>query len=1808
MNESRTNQPQLEYTCSTGIAKVNLYNGRLSFEHPLLSVGGGNFQININLLYDSQMSLNLPNINTGLGLNWKLNVNQYLIKDNYDYVYYDGSGFKHKFVQYKTKDTNTLGEFVNSYYDETGTGLRLVESININTNQVLNKYIIDEVGNKIEFSNDGNILSVISGINNNVKKVYTYSDGFLISIYDNRDHTKKVNFHYDSSNKLISISSNLKHDYNFIYEGNNLLIIKKKVGNASKTRTSFLYNSTNKLEYIISYDKSSLVFEYNDNKIIKIITGVVEETRNYSSINLQSNYLGDDIFLGDDIYLGKTYKKFNGYNYTLPITNIKQYNIFDYSNLPVSTLITSEKNIKFRYFFNEFGFISAIFEEVSINDYKTLFKTSGWELSNQGLDNIKINNKKVVNINSNSYNIPMDKINDFKSIFSNYSNKAPRKHKYTDSFVVSFWVKFSANQTNVKVKFNYKSTVKVDVKYVYVDVTIDEDSNGFIGNIVANTWKYVTIPLNFDRVDKYININTDDIPLIKENINSMILSFENNNSSIYIGDLRIAVGSNNDIILEEKDFNLVDKIKFDDLYTSVSYDETISSSFFMNESDILKTYKSMFDNKSNSNFDLIMCDSTKIYSVAEVSCKFKTLITYDKFSLDTNGIPNYYTQNINRCDKNKWQLIETQVRFFDEYYEVKTTVDFGNTIKSKPGHKSSKIYNWTNYNGLPRANKDEYNIITHNYYDDYGNITSIKTFNEYSFNNECLITNYNYKNTQILRELPSSITENGVTTLYTYDENDLTIESEETNELEKSYNYDLFKDYLAKTTYKYETNEESNTFKIDLHGRLTQRTNENGLKYRFEYNLFGDPYKYYENDILILKKEIQRNINYFDISNADVIVETKYGINNFGITTIIDKYGKVKEIKNNDKSIKYYYQDDSNPYLPNEEHINNFNESSTVSKVTKIEDPYENDVYSYYYDEENNPCGYSIISNYGFKKLDVIQVTDIKTEYKQVNEVDRYSIILKDDSDSIINKSINTNKKYINQRIIETIDKNNNFSSNQKEFEKVYYYDELGRVNKITTPFCNIGSMNAIKLYTVNEYENGKQIIKKQTHNCDHGHFLNGEDYFNLSFENIYEYDTTNCLTKYKEIGKGFKKVPRVFNRGEFSILDKMIDYSYDKLNRLVEEDNSELGLFEYNYDVNGIKNVKHNNNIVKTFIYTNGKLVNYYDTTDYIIYYNDYGNMINYLDTNLIWDSNNNLKNYGEYEYKYNYQKVRTEKYINNILKAYYYLDGSKILGESYIDDDNNNYRLRYFYDATGIAGINYKNNNYSFIKDILGNVIKIMCRGKMVAEYIYDAWGNVTTNNLGEMTIDEEFIVDYNPFRWKSYYYDKESGLYYINGRYYSPILMIYIDAYTPEYILTQTNLMRNINRYAITNDNPLSTNNNSDSIFTVIDLSSDPINDPNITKTWWELNWKKAVQWIVFAVVLITAIILACFPATSTFGFGMLEAGLKGAISGMIIGGAIGGINSYIRGDYFLEGLTQGVIYGAINGFSAGVIIHCIGEGVKALVKIVNQSKLPSTQCFIAGTLVLTNEGHKKIEDIKVGDKVLAYEELTGVNEYKEVVNVFKNEVWLKTTLDIKADNGTIDQIVSTPGHKYYLPFNTESREIGEVHEHDGYESLSVKWVSACNLKIGDRVMLATENPLTGKPKYGIVANVKTEQLDEPIAVYNFEVQDFHTYYVGKHSVCMHNTKCGLNSVDDLVLSSKKNAGYVAKRGWTMETMDTAIKGGVKGTSTNLATNNLANVYTASNGSYLIADSVTRQLVQLSPYGNMVGWIPSPPIIWF
>ena len=138
-----------------------------------------------------------------------------------------------------------------------------------------------------------------------------------------------------------------------------------------------------------------------------------------------------------------------------------------------------------------------------------------------------------------------------------------------------------------------------------------------------------------------------------------------------------------------------------------------------------------------------------------------------------------------------------------------------------------------------------------------------------------------------------------------------------------------------------------------------------------------------------------------------------------------------------------------------------------------------------------------------------------------------------------------------------------------------------------------------------------------------------------------------------------------------------------------------------------------------------------------------------------------------------------------------------------------------------------------------------------------------------------------------------------------------------------------------------------------------------------------------------------------------------------------------------------------------------------------------------CFVAGTPVAAQDGSVPIEEIQPGDLVWATNEETGETELKEVVQIFRNETeeWVHVTV-----NG--EKITCTPNHPFYSPVKG--------------------WTSAIDLRAGD--ILVTLNG-----EYVIIEQVQHEILESPETTYNFEVADFHTYYVGDEPVLVHNS-CG------------------------------------------------------------------------------------------
>jgi RHS repeat-associated protein len=157
-----------------------------------------------------------------------------------------------------------------------------------------------------------------------------------------------------------------------------------------------------------------------------------------------------------------------------------------------------------------------------------------------------------------------------------------------------------------------------------------------------------------------------------------------------------------------------------------------------------------------------------------------------------------------------------------------------------------------------------------------------------------------------------------------------------------------------------------------------------------------------------------------------------------------------------------------------------------------------------------------------------------------------------------------------------------------------------------------------------------------------------------------------------------------------------------------------------------------------------------------------------------------------------------------------------------------------------------------------------------------------------------------------------------------------------------------------------------------------------------------------------------------------------------------------------------------------------------------------------CFVAGTLVETREGKKPIEEIKVGDEVLSYNEQTAKVEYKPVVQTFTHQA--DEVLNVKIE-GEREALGVTPQHPFYVRRARDCTANGDDEPPSRANQTSRgEWVAAGQLQTGD---------LVRRPNGSWARVEKVEQRVEGERVYNFEVADNHTYFVGEHGVLVHNT---------------------------------------------------------------------------------------------
>jgi RHS repeat-associated protein len=157
---------------------------------------------------------------------------------------------------------------------------------------------------------------------------------------------------------------------------------------------------------------------------------------------------------------------------------------------------------------------------------------------------------------------------------------------------------------------------------------------------------------------------------------------------------------------------------------------------------------------------------------------------------------------------------------------------------------------------------------------------------------------------------------------------------------------------------------------------------------------------------------------------------------------------------------------------------------------------------------------------------------------------------------------------------------------------------------------------------------------------------------------------------------------------------------------------------------------------------------------------------------------------------------------------KKFHYDQSGRLIAENsvnrYYNEMDETDHIVYLYDESGIIGMEYTatsgaTNTYYFQRNLQGDVVAIYnTSGTKVGGYAYDAWGNCT------ITLDTNGIASRNPIRYRGYYYDSETGFYYLNARYYSPELRRFISPDDTAYLDPES--VNGLNLYCYCNNDPV------------------------------------------------------------------------------------------------------------------------------------------------------------------------------------------------------------------------------------------------------------------------------------------------------------------------------------------------------------------------------------------------------------------
>ena len=1463
----------------SGVGYVNDYTGNLVFIAPILSTTGNKMPVSLSLVYNGYQHGSAIDRPDTVGKGWRLNIQEKLTpitksdelstklyNAGYRYIYSDADGTDHYFY-YDEKNKKTL--------DEDGLGLTLTVNSTVSD---MEKYVITaDAGGKMSFTSSGRLRKVYDD-NGNYYKVLFNDNGSISSVVDGAG--RKISFTHDSSGRISTIKQPVAdNSYRTVTLNYSSWGGLSSIGYPGSRTTSFYYTDSGaRLNIVDAINGNRLKYSYptaGDAATKSRVTKITEysSTPNRETGNsLSIDYDGmNRTKFTDNEGRSETYQ-FDNFGRTVGLIdaagNGSQYSYTDSSNTKKNnTLATTGSAQKYA--------------ENRLTNHSFENNLASWDYSSG----------KVSNDTSKHYlGAKSEKLNPEGLV----SQKVSKNASYT-YYTSSVYAMGSSDSSRIRLSIYF-----YDANGNYIEGSSKYTEQDLVGG------KWERKQFTFTLVDgassfrvRYVNCGTDNIWIDCAQLeNGAAMSaynlvqnggFEDTSSTVWeafnctTSDKYYTGGTYGRHFYMKgegsKDKRLIQKIYINrpasEVFLSIS-GYAKAESVPIGDSKTRKFAISVgfhFTDGSDSSYQYISFNPDYAagwqYASGTVGVKDPGSKTVDYVYLRCCYYQNANGANFDRIKMN-----------IDECGTSYTYDDDGNLISAKDNAGRHESYNYNNASDMTKLTTADNKAYKFTYSDKYkhrmlsatsessgvknsftydgsGNLTSTKV--EKSGYAKYIEQGSTY--TSNGNYLATSTAANGYSTTYTYNTYKGTLEKViDANNKTTSYTYDGNTDRMKTVTSSGSTV----TYTYKNNGQLTSiKSPGSSPTYNFEYDKWGN-----NTEVKVGSQTLVKNTYK---SNNGLLTQQKYG-NEFTVGHNYDSLDR-ETSRSYNGTTKFYWT---------------YNADGNLARYSEN----GNRVLTYLYDDigrllqvSGNDGSYVKTS---YDKLDKSTDLHYKFNGQRRDVYFHYS-----DKDNLpLDVKFGTDSKYIVE---------NN-------------YDELTRLKFKTYTIPSTGS----KINTSYSYVDWSSTENRTTGT------VRGIDYTYVAgglstHDRWYTYDNVgNILTE------------KVWTSDDTKPLREK--YTYDAKNQLTRHDSvTQNCTITYSYDAGGNITTK------KIYAYTTDSLdgktptetINYTygnsawkdELTSYkgeAIEYDEIGNPELYRGWAMEWEGRQ-LKSAGKngtnLSFTYDSEGIRTSKTVGSTTTKYL-LNGTQILAQK-----TGSTTLSFFYDQQGnrVAMADGSNKFYYYIYNLQGDVIALVdaSTGKLAVTYTYDAWGKLV--KLEDSTANS--VGTQNPFRYRGYYYDTETSLYYLQSRYYDPEVGRFISA--DRFTSTDISGVLSTNMFAYCENNPVAREDPSGELSDIIiggliGMASNMIssavagNDFNAVLVSGVVGFATGAIQNSKAKIVVNAIISA---------YNGVKTGIKCKSVGAGIGTfAISFGASFVSGDLLSNSLEDSLSKAAINVFDA------------------------------------------------------------------------------------------------------------------------------------------------------------------------------------------------------------------------------------------------------------------------------------------------